>query len=199
MSVTGRHPFYQKQLSQLPAPFPAGPHLRFEQRPPAGRYLLSPLRRLCYLEDLVEGCTAVRENAGFARRPEHAAVCQREVYRIGFQNLTCPSISFAPTRRTCARTGTTRSPLAAAAYCRSFGYRWASTRKSASRFQSTRSAWSATCCAMVYDAALLFQSTRSAWSATRYERRDEIPGNNFNPRAPHGARRRGCICLSASG
>ena len=78
------------------------------------------------------------------------------------------------------------------------------------KFQSTRSAWSATAPPVGVPETNRFQSTRSAWSATRasgaptgrmaisihalrMERdffwiKNIVPEQDFNPRAPHGAR-----------
>ena len=67
------------------------------------------------------------------------------------------------------------------AECRPVMPRWA--------FQSTRSAWSATKAYSYSDNLAIFQSTRSAWSATCASFASTPASNNFNPRAPHGARR----------
>ena len=57
-------------------------------------------------------------------------------------------------------------------------------------FQSTRSAWSATWRKHgLFTLVQKFQSTRSAWSATECPCFYGGSRHNFNPRAPHGARR----------
>ena len=59
-------------------------------------------------------------------------------------------------------------------------------------FQSTRSAWSATAAVMISILGTApFQSTRSAWSATCTFGGIARLRADFNPRAPHGARRGG--------
>ena len=62
-------------------------------------------------------------------------------------------------------------------------------RRLCARFQSTRSAWSATIDSTFIIKVKRFQSTRSAWSATGKDQRRLYDHRDFNPRAPHGARR----------
>ena len=60
--------------------------------------------------------------------------------------------------------------------------------KASPAFQSTRSAWSATRGDRQISGISLFQSTRSAWSATPLPCGGGSINSYFNPRAPHGAR-----------
>ena len=64
-------------------------------------------------------------------------------------------------------------------------------------FKSTRPSWGATDANKAVQRSLTFQSTRPSRGATCRPALFRAPARNFNPRAPHGARRRYLISRRA--